>query len=454
MTQTERNPRGDAAASAEPEIVRSGVPIVAIGASMVLAGIAAALSDGVIQPWLTAVAGAAIGAASTLMFGPTATARGAAESDGLRAASTSSLAHDEVLRSKAIEIRSGERTKLLDALGDAVVLVDLHGETRFANASATAMLGERAAIAGTRHAIESLPPMVMRAVTGVVAAGGTERRRIECALRDPGLTPVVIHIANIGGSEERLASIVVRDVRVERETDRIKDEFVAKANHELRTPLSSLRASAEMLADCEVSDDAQRVEFARIILTETDRLVALVDQMLDIERIESGMARADLGDVDLAALSSECVAEQQSEANRRHIALSISRSVRGATVSADRGLLKQVLLNLLSNALKYTPDGGRVAVEIDIDNLARSVVVSVRDNGLGVPVHAMPRLFGKFYRVDTHEKFAKGTGLGLNLCRNIVEAMHGGQIGVDSEVGQGSRFWFAIPMEQVGRKAA
>jgi signal transduction histidine kinase len=116
--------------------------------------------------------------------------------------------------------------------------------------------------------------------------------------------------------------------------------------------------------------------------------------------------------------------------------------------------LKQVLLNLLSNALKYTPDGGRVAVEIDIDNLARSVVVSVRDNGLGVPVHAMPRLFGKFYRVDTHEKFAKGTGLGLNLCRNIVEAMHGGQIGVDSEVGQGSRFWFAIPMEQVGRKAA
>ena len=163
---------------------------------------------------------------------------------------------------------------------------------------------------------------------------------------------------------------------------------------------------------------------------------------------------ADLGDVDLAALSSECVAEQQSEANRRHIALSISRSVRGATVSADRGLLKQVLLNLLSNALKYTPDGGRVAVEIDIDNLARSVVVSVRDNGLGVPVHAMPRLFGKFYRVDTHEKFAKGTGLGLNLCRNIVEAMHGGQIGVDSEVGQGSRFWFAIPMEQVGRKAA
>ncbi len=88
------------------------------------------------------------------------------------------------------------------------------------------------------------------------------------------------------------------------------------------------------------------------------------------------------------------------------------------------------------------------------EGLARSVVVSVRDNGLGIPAHAVPRLFGKFYRVENHEKVAKGTGLGLNLCRNIVEATHGGQIGVDSEVGVGSRFWFAIPLEQAGRKAA
>jgi signal transduction histidine kinase len=113
--------------------------------------------------------------------------------------------------------------------------------------------------------------------------------------------------------------------------------------------------------------------------------------------------------------------------------------------------MKQVILNLLSNALKYTPDGGEVSLEIDTDNLARAVVVSVKDNGLGIPEHALPRLFGKFYRVENHERIAKGTGLGLNLCRNIVEAMHGGQIGVDSKVGVGSRFWFAIPMDQSAR---
>jgi len=209
-----------------------------------------------------------------------------------------------------------------------------------------------------------------------------------------------------------------------------------------------------MLADGEVADEAQRTEFARVMLDETARLGALVDRMLDISRIESGMARASLEAVDLAALVDECVQSQQVDAQRRGIALSLGRRSAGAVAWADRNLMKQVVLNLLSNALKYTPQGGTVTAEVDLDNLARSVVVSVRDTGLGIPPHAVPRLFGKFYRVENHEKFATGTGLGLNLCRNIVEAMHGGQIGVDSKVGVGSRFWFAIPLEQAGRKAA
>jgi signal transduction histidine kinase len=253
---------------------------------------------------------------------------------------------------------------------------------------------------------------------------------------------------------DALATIVVRNVRAEREADRMKSEFVAKASHELRTPLSSLRAYAELLADGEVADEAERARFAHVILEETARLGALVDRMLDISRIESGMARASFEPVDLAALAEECVASQLVDAEKRGIRLEMGRRSAGACALADRTLLKQVMLNLLSNALKYTPEGGSVSVEVDLDNLARSVVVSVRDTGLGVPAHAVPRLFGKFYRVENHEKVAKGTGLGLNLCRNIVEATHGGQIGVDSQVGVGSRFWFAIPLEQAGRKAA
>lgn len=414
-----------------------------------------ALLDGT-PSWIVAFAAAGI-ASMVALASIARSAMPQAELNGNTAATATAdpraTASEEVLR-RATEVRCAERTAILENLLDAVVLVDAHGETRFANLAARRMLGESSGVAGTRAAIDALPPQVLRAVQGVAAAAAGERRRIECELRDPNTTPVVITVTGVREGAEGLATVVVRDVRAEREADRIKSDFVAKASHELRTPLASLRAYAEMLADGEAKDEAQRQEFAGVILSETARLSALVDRMLDINRIESGMARANYERVDLCALADECVSSQQAEALRRGISMSVERRSAGAAALADRNLMKQVMLNLLSNALKYTPEKGRVWIEVDIDNLARSVVVSVRDSGIGIPEHAIPRLFGKFYRVENHEKVAKGTGLGLNLCRNIVEAMHGGQIGVESREGAGSRFWFAIPLEQAGRKAA
>jgi two-component system phosphate regulon sensor histidine kinase PhoR len=253
---------------------------------------------------------------------------------------------------------------------------------------------------------------------------------------------------------EELASVVIRDIRAEREADRMKSDFVAQANHELRTPLTSLRATAELFADGEIVSAEECAQFGQIILEHADRLANIIDNMLDIRRIESGMARAALEEVDFAQLVESCVAEQSAEALRRSTSLTVVRSVRTATAQADPTLIRQVVLNLISNALKYTPQGGVVTLEVDTDNLARAIVVSVRDNGPGIPEQSLPRLFGKFYRVESLQKVAKGTGLGLNLCRNVVEAIHGGQIGVDSQVGSGSRFWFAIPMRQAGQQAA
>ena len=431
-----------------------GFPLLALVAVPAAAG-AGLLLDGTAS-WLVAAGAAAVGV--TMALASSQRAAGDPSANDAGPASPAPSAAESVLR-RATEVRCAERTAILEGLTDAVILVDAHGETRYANRAACEMLGAQAGVAGTRAAIDALPPQVLRAVQGVAAAQAGERRRIECELRNADQTPVVIAVASVrAGSEpggaDALAAISVRNVRAEREADRMKSEFVAKASHELRTPLSSLRAYAEMLADGEVADEAQRAEFAGIILSETGRLGALVDRMLDISRIESGMARANFEQVDLCAMADECVAAQQVDAVRRGIALAVGRRCAGAVALADRNLIKQVMLNLLSNALKYTPEKGTVSVEVDIDNLARSVVVSVRDTGLGIPDHAIPRLFGKFYRVENHEKVAKGTGLGLNLCRNIVEAMHGGQIGVDSQVGVGSRFWFAIPLEQAGRKAA
>ena len=456
-TSNARRPEGEGR-GITPWIALASIPVAAAGGYFV---------DSIATGWMIAGGSAAVAFCATMFFTssdqddsqPQSAAKASAAAAAARRAQAAADpnagkdAASDVL-ARAMEVRSTERTALLHAITDAVLLVDSHGETRFANKSASKLLGEHATDAGTRHAIEALPPQVMRAVQAVIEAGGSERRRIEAELKDSAATPVAVLVNLVSDCPQALAAIIVRDVRSEREADRMKSEFVAKASHELRTPLASLRAYAELLADGEVEDENQRREFAGVILSETGRLSTLVDRMLDIGRIESGMARANLESVDFNDLCLRCVEEQQGEANRRMITMKVTRTERAAIAAADRPLMKQVILNLLSNAIKYTPDGGEVSVEVDTDNLARSVVISVRDNGLGIPEHAIPRLFGKFYRVENHEKFAKGTGLGLNLCRNIVEAMHGGQVGVDSKVGVGSRFWFTIPQDHAARKAA
>jgi len=117
-------------------------------------------------------------------------------------------------------------------------------------------------------------------------------------------------------------------------------------------------------------------------------------------------------------------------------------------------MLAEVVLNLVSNAVKYTPEGGRVAVSIAPDDLTASIVTTVTDTGLGIPPDDIEHLFEKFYRISRYEREARGTGLGLNLCRNIVEEVHQGRIGVDSTLGMGSRFWFSVPVRYSGAAAA
>jgi signal transduction histidine kinase len=126
----------------------------------------------------------------------------------------------------------------------------------------------------------------------------------------------------------------------------------------------------------------------------------------------------------------------------------------GTAVQGDADMLQQVIINLLSNATKYTPDGGRITVEVDADTLTRSVHVAVSDTGLGIASRDAEHVFEKFFRVENYKRVAKGTGLGLNLCRHIIETVHRGQIGLDSTLGMGSRFWFSVPMGQITARVA
>ena len=247
---------------------------------------------------------------------------------------------------------------------------------------------------------------------------------------------------------------ILHDLTRVREISQMKSDFVSKASHELRTPLSSIRAYVEMLVDGEADNDEARQEFYRIIQNETDRLGRLIDNMLNISRIEAGIVQIERENVDIKALITRAVDSLEPQAREKQISLIQKLAEVDLSVEGDADMLYQVVLNLLSNAVKYTPDGGRVTVAADSDNLTRCVLLSVSDTGLGIPPDALPRLFDKFYRVENYKRVAKGTGLGLSLCKHIVETLHHGQVGVESELGMGSKFWVTIPMRYAGSQAA
>jgi two-component system phosphate regulon sensor histidine kinase PhoR len=266
---------------------------------------------------------------------------------------------------------------------------------------------------------------------------------------DVTLSCVENHKREVGGVVS-----ILHDLTRERELSQLKSDFVSKASHELRTPLSSIRAYVEMLVDGEASDEKARQEFYRIMQNETERLSRLIDNMLNISRIEAGIVQIDRENVDIKALIARAMHTIEPQAREKNISLHERMTNVDLCVEGDADMLYQVVLNLMSNSVKYTPEGGRVTVSADSDNLTRSVLVSVNDTGLGIPPDALPKLFDKFFRVENYKRVAKGTGLGLSLCKHIVETVHHGQIGVDSKLGMGSKFWFSVPMIYAGARVA
>ncbi len=276
--------------------------------------------------------------------------------------------------------------------------------------------------------------------------GGIEA---ESRLYDVSLTCFPTHKGEVGG-----VVMILHDLTREREISRLKSEFVSKASHELRTPLSAIRAYVEMLVDGEAEDAESRREFCQIIHAETERLSRLIDNMLNISRIEAGISQIERKNVDLKPLIAQAAETMEPDAKKKSISLHQKVSPVALEVEGDSDMLYRVILNLLSNAVKYTPEGGRVTISADSENLTRSVVITVADTGLGIPPDSLNKVFEKFYRIESYKRVAQGTGLGLSLCKHIVETVHHGHIGVKSELGMGSQFWLSIPMQYAGSKAA
>jgi signal transduction histidine kinase len=225
--------------------------------------------------------------------------------------------------------------------------------------------------------------------------------------------------------------------------DLLKDEFMSSVTHELRTPLTSIRAFAELMADDPAMDPEQRQRFLGLVVAETERLTRLVNQVLDMAKIESGNAEWRAVEVDLRALVRQAMQTTAEMFRERGAAVELEMPAHMPPLQADPDRLLQVLFNLLSNAAKFVPQGrGRVCIRIGAD--AERASVEVEDNGPGVPLEQQQLVFEKFRQGGEIHNRPQGTGLGLPISRRIVEHL-GGRMWLHSEPGRGACFGFELP---------
>ena len=230
-----------------------------------------------------------------------------------------------------------------------------------------------------------------------------------------------------------------------RRVNKIRRDFVANVSHELKTPATSLRLLAESLQETIDEDPAQARLFAAQLKRETERLSQLITDLLDLTRLESEERVENPVPVDVRGVLMTVLAHMRSAARKKNITLQWKRFGRAAeyTVRGDETQLTSMFTNLVDNAVKYTPPGGRVEVTGGFEG--SEIVIRVSDTGIGIPEGKLPRIFERFYRVDkARSKETGGTGLGLSIVKHVAEN-HGGRVAVESTVGEGSTFTVYLP---------
>ena len=256
---------------------------------------------------------------------------------------------------------------------------------------------------------------------------------------------VIFNTVTEGRKRDRISGIVavLHNVTKEKETAKMKSEFVSNVSHELKAPLASIKAYVEMLLDGEVRDEAQLREFFQTIAAEADRLNRLVESILNLSRLESGLVPVNKTDLAVTEILRNVANVMTPQAAQKNVSLAADLAPVFFRVSADRDMLYQAYLNVVSNAVKYTPEGGEVRISTYLADGA--VVVEVADTGFGIPPAEVNKIFEKFYRARLSSRAAPGTGLGLALVKHVIETIHGGRIEVKSEVGKGSVFRLSLP---------
>ncbi len=328
---------------------------------------------------------------------------------------------------------------ILAATADGLIVLDPLGRVELVNPAAADLLGSAAAdLLGREVDVTELLGLQEEPENGV---------GVEVIRSVPEHRVLMVRMNRIVGHDGESAGhvISVQDITAEREAAVMKNEFVSTVSHELRTPLTSIKGYVDLIVDGDAGEINEiQKEFLTIVQENSDRLVALINDILDISRIESGRVHLKVDPLEIPEIIQGVVDTFRTVARSSDIELTWVAEEPMPRAAGDRDRIGQVLMNLVSNAIKYSPGGGSVTVRARQDG--EQVVVSVHDTGIGIAPDDQEKLFTKFYRVDSSlTRDIGGTGLGLSICKSVVELL-GGDVGCESEAGQGSTFWFTLPV--------
>jgi len=359
-----------------------------------------------------------------------------------------------------------ERMKIiLESMTEGVLIVDEEEKIVLFNAALEKMFDLKVDNSLSKYILEVIRNVDLREILSEVISYGESRSK-EINLYYPSKRILLVRVTPLTKEEisdlrgeksledkreltrRSLGAIAIfHDITELRQIDKMRHDFVANVSHELRTPLASLKLMVETLLDGALEDEEASKNFLEKIYLETDRLARLVSDLLDLSKIDSGGLKLNYRQVSLADLVDLVITKLEMNTNLAGLEVKVDIP-ENLTLYADEDKLSQIMINLLDNAIRFTPRGGSIRVEASQKD--KEVTISVSDTGIGIPKEAIPRIFERFYRVDrARSREAGGTGLGLSIVKNLVKA-HKGRIEVESEEGQGTKFAIILPNEVSG----
>ncbi len=342
-----------------------------------------------------------------------------------------------------LEENKAKLEAVLLSMFDGVMVVDQRGKILLMNSALKDLLAVEHEAEG-RKPLEVIRNVEIQEITDKVLEtnSGVESREIPVLLPEEKI--IIVHGTPIFREEKIEGAVLVfHNVTEIRRLEKIRKDFIANVSHELRTPASSIKGFAETLSAGALEDKKSAKEFIKIIEENSDRLVRLIEDLLDLSKMESGKVDMNLNPCSLYPIIKKVVSQVEGQAKKKCISIETKINKDAAKILADEIFITQAFLNLIDNAVKYTDENGTVSITVQEEK--EFIKINVKDNGIGIPEKDLPRVFERFYCVDkARSRKAGGTGLGLSIVRHVVEG-HGGKVTVKSIFGQGSTFSVTIP---------